>query len=240
VPPPNHVAESAIAVLQAGAGRGKEEATDCLPGLHALIGTHTYMLADGYDSYGHVGHGICEKAFNALGKQLFGADHPDVAANPNSLAQQLHATNRQAESEPLLRQHVVICRTLQGSAGYERPHMQAGIGNYTRLLEQMGLSPAQVEQKLAEVLAGAHTARWRTTNCGTRRTRDSRTHPPAGKASSGRLGPDADYSFSHEQVFLVSTFFCSTASMRSGSTSQSASSLPIGRIPLSVTSPRMV
>jgi hypothetical protein len=53
-----------------------------------------------------------------------------------------------------MRRHVVIFRKFAEATGHEHPHMQDAIGNYRQLLAAMGLSAAEIDARMREVLEG--------------------------------------------------------------------------------------
>ena len=87
----------------------------------------------------------------AIDEQSFGPDHPKVATDLNNLARLLQATNRLTEAEPLMRRMVEVFLRFTVANGHQHPHLQAAIGNYTALLEQMGYDQAQVIAELNKV-----------------------------------------------------------------------------------------
>jgi tetratricopeptide (TPR) repeat protein len=87
----------------------------------------------------------------AIDEQSYGPDHPDVAIDLNNLARLLRATNRLGEAEPLYRRTLEILLQFTVSTGHEHPHLRVVIGNYARSLEEMGLGPAQVRDRLNDV-----------------------------------------------------------------------------------------
>src|SRR5262245_49815949 len=80
-----------------------------------------------------------------------GADHPNVATSLNNLALLLQATNRLAEAEPLMRQHVAVFVEFTRRTGHPHPHLEAAFRNYAGLLKAMGKSSAEIEAALAEL-----------------------------------------------------------------------------------------
>ncbi len=81
----------------------------------------------------------------AIDEQSFGTEHPNVARDLNNLAQLLQATKRFTEAEPLMRRHLVIFLNFTRRTGHDHRHLRAGLGNYRRLLKEMGKSSAEVE-----------------------------------------------------------------------------------------------
>jgi len=90
----------------------------------------------------------------AIDEAAFGPDHPKVAIRLNNLAQLLQATNRLAEAEPFMRRAVLIRKDFREATGHEHPHWRAAIGNYTGLLEAMGLGEEEIRRRLEEVGGG--------------------------------------------------------------------------------------
>ena len=90
----------------------------------------------------------------AIDERSFGAEHPNVAIDLNNLALLLQATNRLGEAEPLMRRHLVIFLDFTHRTGHEHPHLRAAIGNYRRLLLEMGRSDAEIEAALAALVSG--------------------------------------------------------------------------------------
>ena len=88
----------------------------------------------------------------AIDEHSFGADHPNVATL-NNLAQLLKATNRLAEAVPLMHRMVGIVLNFTRQTGHHHPHLQIMLANYAGLLQKMGLSPADVRQRLNDLHA---------------------------------------------------------------------------------------
>jgi hypothetical protein len=86
----------------------------------------------------------------AIDEQSYGPQHPLVATGLNNLAGLLQATNRLAEAEPLMRRMVEIFVNFGKANDHEHPHMQAAIANYELLLKEMGLSEAEIEEKMKD------------------------------------------------------------------------------------------
>jgi len=82
-------------------------------------------------------------------EQSFGSDHPKVAIPLNNLAQLLQGTNRLAEA--LTRRVVEIFLRFAVATGHEHPHFRTAIGNYAKLLEQMGYNQAKIVADLDKV-----------------------------------------------------------------------------------------
>jgi len=74
-----------------------------------------------------------------------GEHHPNVAVALNNLAQLLLATNRLDEAEPLMRRQLVIFLDFTRRTGHEQTHLQVALGNYWRLLQEMGKSDIEIE-----------------------------------------------------------------------------------------------
>jgi hypothetical protein len=83
----------------------------------------------------------------AIDAASYGNDHPKVAIRLNNLAQLLRATNRLAEAEPLMRRMVEIFIAFQRQ-GYQHSNLEAGVGNYITLLQEMGLPEPEIQSKL--------------------------------------------------------------------------------------------
>lgn len=94
----------------------------------------------------------------AIDEASFGKDHPDVARDLNNLGQLLKATNRLSEAEPLMRRMLEIIVNFTRTSGHPHPHLEAGIGNYRRLLMKMGGSQAQAEEKIEKLLSPLRSA----------------------------------------------------------------------------------
>jgi hypothetical protein len=84
-------------------------------------------------------------------EKSFGGDHPDVAAALNNLASLLQATNRPAETAPLMRLMVGIFVHFTRATGHPHPHLQAAIGNYKSLLQKMGRSEKEIQTALRAI-----------------------------------------------------------------------------------------
>ena len=84
----------------------------------------------------------------AIDEGSSGPDHPNVAIRLNNLAQLLRATNRLGEAEPLMRRHLEIFLKFTVSTGHQHPHLQGAVGNYARLLSEMGRSQPEVLAEL--------------------------------------------------------------------------------------------
>lgn len=84
--------------------------------------------------------------------QSLGAEHPQVAIGFNNLAKLLQALNRPTEAEPLMRRHIEIFLKFTQATGHPHPHLQAGLGNYAELLQAIGMSDAEVHERLNDLL----------------------------------------------------------------------------------------
>jgi tetratricopeptide (TPR) repeat protein len=82
----------------------------------------------------------------------YGPGHPNVAIRLNNLAVLLRDTHRPDEAEPLSHRAIDIFLQFTRSTGHEHPHLGAAIGNYSSLLEAMGRTPEQIEQRVQELL----------------------------------------------------------------------------------------
>ncbi len=89
----------------------------------------------------------------AIDEHSFGSDHPEVAIDLNNLAQLLKATNRLAAAEPLMHRMVGILLNFTRQTGHPHPHLQTVLRNYAGLLEEMGSSAAEIQQRLNELRA---------------------------------------------------------------------------------------
>ncbi len=87
----------------------------------------------------------------AIDERSCGVEHPHFARDLNNLAQLLTATNRLAEAEPLMCRMVEIFVNSSAATGHPHPHMQAAVRNYSRLLQEMGMSEAEIDERLAEL-----------------------------------------------------------------------------------------
>jgi hypothetical protein len=87
----------------------------------------------------------------AIDEASYGPDHPTVAIDLNNLARLLRATNRLADAEPLSRRMLEIFFRFTHATHHEHPHLRAAIGNYERLLEDLGISPPQIRVRLDEI-----------------------------------------------------------------------------------------
>jgi tetratricopeptide (TPR) repeat protein len=90
----------------------------------------------------------------AIDEVSFGPEHPDVARDLNHLALLLQATNRLSEAEPLSRRVLLIFLAFLRQ-GFQHPNLQAAIGNYVALLEEMGLSEEEAQTKIAALVREA-------------------------------------------------------------------------------------
>jgi tetratricopeptide (TPR) repeat protein len=84
-------------------------------------------------------------------ERSFGNDHPDVATSLNNLALLLQDTNRLAEAEPLMRRALVIQIEFTRLTGHKHPHLDTARANYRELLEALGETPDQIDQRLREL-----------------------------------------------------------------------------------------
>ncbi|MFN9425612.1 MAG: tetratricopeptide repeat protein [Cyanobacteriota bacterium] len=87
----------------------------------------------------------------AIDEPSYGHDHPMVARDLNNLATLLQATNRLTEAEPLMRRNIEILIAFS-KQGYQHPNLEAGLSNYSALLEAMGLSEPEIQSKLQALL----------------------------------------------------------------------------------------
>ncbi|MFN9071110.1 MAG: tetratricopeptide repeat protein, partial [Cyanobacteriota bacterium] len=87
----------------------------------------------------------------AIDEASYGPNHPKVAIRLNNLATLLQATNRLTEAEPLMRRNIEILIAFS-KQGYQHPNLEAGLSNYSALLEAMGLSEPEIQSKLQALL----------------------------------------------------------------------------------------
>jgi hypothetical protein len=87
----------------------------------------------------------------AIDERSFGTDHPVVAIRLNNLTALLYATNRLAGAEPLIRRALVILIEFTRGTRHKHPHLDMSRGNYRGLLEALGETPDQIEQRLREL-----------------------------------------------------------------------------------------
>ena len=83
-----------------------------------------------------------------------GRFHPDVAIRLNNLARLLHATNRLAEAEPLMRRHVAIFVDFTRTTGHPHPHLESAFRNYAELLKASGKSKAEIKGQIEKLRRG--------------------------------------------------------------------------------------
>jgi tetratricopeptide (TPR) repeat protein len=139
----NHLAEAeplmrrALAIYEASYGNDHPNVATCLNSLSLLLKA-TNRLAEAEPRM---------RRALAIDEASYGNDHPDVARDLNNLASLLQATNRVAEAEPLMRRMVEIFIAFQRQ-GYQHPNLEAGVGNYITLLQEMGLSEPEIQAKL--------------------------------------------------------------------------------------------
>ena len=81
-----------------------------------------------------------------------GPDHPQVATALNNLAALLRDSNRPGEAEPLAWRGLQILVEFQLRTGHVHPHLLDFVHNYGGILEAMGKTPAQVEQRWSELI----------------------------------------------------------------------------------------
>jgi tetratricopeptide (TPR) repeat protein len=87
----------------------------------------------------------------AIYETSYGPDHPLVATSLNNLAGLLCATTRLSEAEPLYRRAVEILVLFTARTGHEHPHLGVVLGNYRRILGELGLSGSATESRLREL-----------------------------------------------------------------------------------------
>lgn len=88
----------------------------------------------------------------AIDERSLGPDHPDVASDLNNLAHLLRITNRPALAEPLTRRGLEIFLKFTCTTGHQHPRLMAAVNAYAGLLGEMGMTPAQVRQRIEAVL----------------------------------------------------------------------------------------
>ena len=84
----------------------------------------------------------------AILEKDFGPEHPNVSIAINNLARLLQDTRRLVEAEPLMRRAVEIFLKLTVSTGHRHPHLQTQVGNYAKLLSELGHSQSEVLAQL--------------------------------------------------------------------------------------------
>ena len=87
----------------------------------------------------------------AIDEQSYGAEHPDVAIDLNNLSLLLQATNRLAEAEPLMRRVVEILLKFTQATGHAHLRLERVLGNYSQLLQAMGMNDAEVHDRLSNL-----------------------------------------------------------------------------------------
>jgi hypothetical protein len=87
----------------------------------------------------------------AIDEQSFGNDHPEVATDLSNLALLLQVTNRLAEAEPLMRRALLIRIAFTRLTGHKHPRLDTSQRKYRELLEALGETPAQIEQRFREL-----------------------------------------------------------------------------------------
>ncbi len=87
----------------------------------------------------------------AIDENSFGPDHPDVAIDLNNLALLLKATNRLADTEPLMRRALSIFLDFTRRTGYEHPHLSTVEGNYEGILKALGQSEEDIDAALRKL-----------------------------------------------------------------------------------------
>jgi tetratricopeptide (TPR) repeat protein len=92
----------------------------------------------------------------AIVEESYGKDHPIVAIRLNDLAMLLQVTNRLADAEPLMRRALEIWIEFTRRTRHKHPHLDAGQENYRGLLEALGQTPHQIEQRLRELDKSLH------------------------------------------------------------------------------------
>jgi hypothetical protein len=87
----------------------------------------------------------------AIDEASYGPGYPTVANDLNNLALLLHAANRLAEAEPMMRRHLAILINFERKNGHTHPHRDQAVANYTGLLAGMGKSEAEIKAAIASV-----------------------------------------------------------------------------------------
>lgn len=85
-----------------------------------------------------------------------GENHPHLAIALHNLARLYQTTNRLREAEPLMRRALEIVLEFERRNGFEHPHRKAISANYRALLQEMGKSPSEIEEAMAELEASLH------------------------------------------------------------------------------------
>jgi hypothetical protein len=80
----------------------------------------------------------------------------DPFACLNNQAQLLQATNRLAEAERLMRRALLIRIEFTSLTGHKHPCLDTARANHRRLLEAMGETPDQIDQRLRELDNSLH------------------------------------------------------------------------------------
>ena len=87
-----------------------------------------------------------------INENTFGPDHPNVAVQLNNLASLLTDTGRLKEAEPLFVRAIKVHVKSKAANGFEHPHMKPIINNFKGLLQRMGLSEKEIEQRIQSIL----------------------------------------------------------------------------------------
>jgi len=76
-----------------------------------------------------------------------------LETRPPKKAPQVQADPR-AQAEPMMRRELAALLKFQRRAGFEHPHWKTALGNYRRLLHEMGKSDAEIEATVDRVVRG--------------------------------------------------------------------------------------
>jgi len=113
--------------------------------LHHRLAAALYFLGEYQETLGHAHQAL------QLREEFYGPDHPNVARDLNNLAEFLQATDRPAEAEPLYRRALQILLLFQRRTGHEHPPLRDAFKNYAGLLQAMGLSKAEIEERFKAI-----------------------------------------------------------------------------------------
>jgi len=114
--------------------------------LHHRLAAALYLLGEYHEALGHARQAL------QLREEFYGPDHPEVASALHNLAGLLWANNRHTEAEPLYRRALQILLLFERRTGHEHPHYRTMKNNYTLLLKDMGLAPAEIEERLKAIV----------------------------------------------------------------------------------------
>jgi tetratricopeptide (TPR) repeat protein len=82
----------------------------------------------------------------------YGPEHPNVASVLNNLASLLQTTERLEEAELLMSRALEIFLLSKMRTGHEHPHVRTTIGNYARLLTEIGFEEAEQRAKIESLI----------------------------------------------------------------------------------------